>query len=114
MNRSGPVGLAAYGMPRNLVTPSVDSPLTMPYLVVTVVMPALCHNHRRRGQPRWAESRRLVWPRARACALSARSRLTPVTDDNAALDAGATTDDNDWRVTVRLHAGDQAGKAVEH
>jgi hypothetical protein len=37
-----------------------------------------------------------------------------VTDDNAALDAGATTDDNDWRVTVRLHAGDQAGKAVEH
>jgi hypothetical protein len=27
---------------------------------------------------------------------------------------GATTDANDWRVTVRLHAGDQAGKAVRH
>jgi hypothetical protein len=33
-----------------------------------------------------------------------------VTDDSA----GATTDENDWRVTVRLHAGDQAGQAVEH
>jgi hypothetical protein len=36
-----------------------------------------------------------------------------VTDDNAAT-GGATTDDNDWRVTVRLHAGGQAGKAAEH
>jgi hypothetical protein len=43
-NRSGPVGLAAYGMPRNLVTPSlVSAPLTVPYWVVTVVMGALCH-----------------------------------------------------------------------
>jgi hypothetical protein len=37
-----------------------------------------------------------------------------VTDDSAMTGAGATTDDNDWRVTVRLHAGGQAGKAVEH
>jgi hypothetical protein len=56
---------------------------------------------------------------ARACPLGAQSRLTPVTDhpvtdDSAIPDSGATTDDNDWRVTVRLHAGDQAGKAVEH
>jgi hypothetical protein len=36
-----------------------------------------------------------------------------VTDDNAAT-GGATTDDNDWRVTVRLHAGGQAVKAAEH
>ena len=36
-----------------------------------------------------------------------------MTDDNAAT-GGATTDDNDWRVTVRLHAGGQAGKAAEH
>jgi hypothetical protein len=27
---------------------------------------------------------------------------------------GATTDANDWRVTVRLHAGEPAGKAVRH
>jgi hypothetical protein len=27
---------------------------------------------------------------------------------------GATTDSNDWRVTVRLHDGGQAGQAVEH
>jgi len=27
---------------------------------------------------------------------------------------GATTDANDWRVTVRLHAGHQAGTAVKH
>ncbi len=33
-----------------------------------------------------------------------------MTDENG----GATTDSNDWRVTVRLHAGGQAGKAVEH
>ena len=36
-----------------------------------------------------------------------------MTDDNAVA-GGATTDSNDWRVTVRLHAGGQAGKAVEH
>ncbi len=37
-----------------------------------------------------------------------------MTDDSAAAGGGATTDDNDWRVSVRLHAGGQAGKAVEH
>lgn len=41
-----------------------------------------------------------------------------MTDDktgNEAVSAeGATTDSNDWRVTVRLHAGHQAGQAVEH
>jgi hypothetical protein len=37
-----------------------------------------------------------------------------VTDDNAVTGDGATTDDNDWRVSVRLHAGGQAGQAVEH
>jgi hypothetical protein len=36
-----------------------------------------------------------------------------VTDDNAAT-GGAMTDDNDWRVTVRLHAAGKAGQAVEH
>lgn len=36
-----------------------------------------------------------------------------MTDDNAAT-GGATTDDNDWRVTVRLHVAGQAGKAAEH
>jgi hypothetical protein len=36
-----------------------------------------------------------------------------VTDENAAT-GGATTDDNDWRVSVRPHAGGQAGSAVEH
>src|SRR6185312_2193872 len=35
-NRSGPVGLAAYGMPRKLATPSRQRPRTRPYLVVTV------------------------------------------------------------------------------
>jgi hypothetical protein len=34
--------------------------------------------------------------------------------DNAIPAEGATTDPNDWRVTVRLHAGHQAGNAVEH
>lgn len=36
-----------------------------------------------------------------------------MTDENAVI-GEATTDDNDWRVTVRLHAGGQAGTAVEH
>ena len=35
-----------------------------------------------------------------------------LTGENAATGNGATTDDNDWRVTVRLGAGDQAGKAA--
>lgn len=29
-------------------------------------------------------------------------------------DSGALTDANDWRVTVRLHEGGQAGRAAEH
>jgi hypothetical protein len=37
-----------------------------------------------------------------------------VTDQSAVTGGGATTDDNDWRVSVRLHTGGQAGKAVEH
>jgi hypothetical protein len=37
-----------------------------------------------------------------------------VTDENAVTGNGATTDANDWRVTVRLHAAGQAGKAAEH
>jgi hypothetical protein len=37
-----------------------------------------------------------------------------VTDENAVTGGGATTDSNDWRVTVRLHAGGQVGQAVEH
>jgi hypothetical protein len=45
--------------------------------------------------------------------------VTAVTDhgpdagDNP-TSAGVTTDANDWRVTVRLHAGHQVGHAVEH
>jgi hypothetical protein len=37
-----------------------------------------------------------------------------VTDESAVTGGGATTDSNDWRVTVRLHAGGQTGQAVEH
>jgi hypothetical protein len=37
-----------------------------------------------------------------------------VTDENAVTGGAATTDENDWRVTVRFHAGGQAGTAVEH
>ena len=37
-----------------------------------------------------------------------------MTDESAVTDGGTTTDGNDWRVTVRLHAGGQAGKAAEH
>ena len=37
-----------------------------------------------------------------------------MTDESAVTGGGATTDDNDWRVSVRLHAGGQAGQAVEH
>jgi hypothetical protein len=43
-----------------------------------------------------------------------------VTDDSTAAGEnggtadGATTDANDWRVTVRLHAGHQVGSAVKH
>src|SRR5277367_1256067 len=100
-------------MPRNLVTPPVDSPLTMPYLVVTVVMRALSHNNRATTT---APEQRLAGPEPEVSQPGARSRLTAVTDDNvvtgenAATGNGATTDDNDWRVTVRLRAGGQAGK----
>lgn len=34
--------------------------------------------------------------------------------DRAIPAEGATTDANDWRISVRLHAGHQTGKAVEH
>jgi hypothetical protein len=37
-----------------------------------------------------------------------------VTDEKAAAGGAAETDDNDWRVTVRLHEGGQAGQAVGH
>ena len=37
-----------------------------------------------------------------------------MTDESAVTGGGATTDDNDWRVSVRLHAGGEAGQAVEH
>jgi hypothetical protein len=37
-----------------------------------------------------------------------------VTEQNAAAGNGVQTDSNDWRVTVRLHEGDQAAQAVEH
>ncbi len=37
-----------------------------------------------------------------------------MTDESAVTGGGATTDSNDWRVTVRLHAGGQTGRAVEH
>jgi hypothetical protein len=37
-----------------------------------------------------------------------------VTDESAVTGGGATTDDNDWRVSVQLHAGGQAGQAAEH
>jgi hypothetical protein len=35
-----------------------------------------------------------------------------VTDESAVADGGAETDSNDWRVTVRLHDGAQAGHAL--
>jgi hypothetical protein len=37
-----------------------------------------------------------------------------VTDENARIDEDVATDDNDWRVTVRLHAAGQAARASEH
>jgi hypothetical protein len=37
-----------------------------------------------------------------------------VTDENALTGGGTTTDGNDWRVTVRLRADGQTGRAVEH
>lgn len=36
-----------------------------------------------------------------------------MTEQNAAAD-GVETDSNDWRVTVRLHEGGQAARAVQH
>jgi len=36
------------------------------------------------------------------------------TGDTSSPVDGVTTDANDWRVTVSLHVGDQAGNAVEH
>jgi hypothetical protein len=89
----------------------------MPYLVVTVVMRALCHNNLRRNN---LGAQPLAGPEPGVSQPGARSRLSAVTDENAltgenaATGNGATTDDNDWRVTVRLGAGDQAGKAAEH
>src|SRR5215472_9532705 len=66
-----------------------------------------------------AVSRHLV--SVRPCLRApARSRRTRVTDDSTAAGEnggtadGATTDANDWRVTVRLHAGHQVGSAVKH
>jgi hypothetical protein len=37
-----------------------------------------------------------------------------VTDESAVTGEGTETDDNDWRLTVRLRDGGQAGQAVEH
>jgi hypothetical protein len=37
-----------------------------------------------------------------------------VTEQNDAAAGVADTDDNDWRVTVRLHQGGQVSKAAEH
>ena len=37
-----------------------------------------------------------------------------MTEQNAPAGGGSSTDDNDWRVTVRLREGGQAGQAVEH
>ena len=37
---AGPVGLAAYGMPRNTCTPSRSKPSTFPLRVATIVMSA--------------------------------------------------------------------------
>jgi hypothetical protein len=37
-----------------------------------------------------------------------------VTDANTEIDYAPQTDDNDWRVTIRLHAAGQAGRAGEH
>ncbi len=37
-----------------------------------------------------------------------------MTEQNDAAAGPAQTDDNDWRVTVRLHDGDQAGTAARH
>jgi hypothetical protein len=39
---------------------------------------------------------------------------SPDPGETSAPADGVTTDPNDWRVTVRLHAGQQAGNAVEH
>ncbi len=44
-----------------------------------------------------------------------QSKVAAVTDQNAAgvnPADGAVTDDNDWRITVRLHEGGQAGQAI--
>jgi hypothetical protein len=37
-----------------------------------------------------------------------------VTDESAVTGEGIATDTNDWRVTVQLHDGSQAGRAAEH
>ena len=97
-NRSGPVGLAAYGMPRNLCTPSpASAPLTLPYWVLTVVMRALCHTGTERDN-----------------SGGGPSRLLGVADENAVTGEGTVTDANDWRLTVRLRDSGQAGRAAEH
>ena len=43
-----------------------------------------------------------------------QSRVTAVTEQNAAAGNGAQTDGNDWRVTVRLQEGARAAEAAEH
>src|SRR5260370_22258393 len=97
-------------MPRNLLTPSVVSPPPVPYRVIALVMRALCH---------------IGWGRGQSHAVSAggaarrrvpQSKVAAVPDQNAPganSAAGAQTDDNDWRVTVRLVEGGQVSQAVE-
>ena len=41
------------------------------------------------------------------------SKVTPVTDENAATTGAAATDENDWRVTVKLDENGQVSRAVQ-
>src|SRR5260370_32311163 len=95
-------------MPRNLLTPSVVSPPPVPYRVIALVLRALCHICCGRGQSH------AVSAGAAARRPVPQSKVAAVTDQNAPganSAAGAQTDDNDWRVTVRLVERGQASQA---
>jgi len=76
-------------------------------------MRALCHRDTecdntgrpaQRGPSAVAGANLAAWP----------SRLTAVADESAVTGEGTATDANDWRLTVRLRDGGQAGQAAEH
>jgi hypothetical protein len=80
--------------------PPVTSPLTAPYLVITVLIRALCHRRRYEASPGVIAD------------PVAGSKVTHVTSESSEA-SGAVTDSNDWRVTVRLSQAGHAKQALD-